>query len=342
MCRLHESGLEVPELKHTLQDVALAIGARLIGDPAVEVSGVAQPESATADDLVFVDDRKFLAAALASSAAALIAGSFAEGSTAKPLLIVAHPRLAFARAAHLLVPPRRHEPGVHSTAVIHHSARLGKLVTIQPHAVLAEGVTVGERTRIGPGCAIGQGVSIGDGCNLAANVTVYPGTRIGDRVTVHAGVVLGSDGFGYVPDPATGAYEKFPQIGTLEIQDDVEIGGNTVIDRGALGATVIGRGTKIDNLVHIAHNVRIGRNVVIAGQVGFAGSAVVEDNVAMAGQVGVGDHCRIGTGVILGGQSGVFSNKEIHGKGALFAGTPARPIRQYLKELAVLARLAKK
>lgn len=329
-------------MKHTLEEVAGAIGARLVGDGAREVSGVAQPESATADDLIFVDERKFLAAALASGAAAVIVGSFAEGSGTKPLLIVPHPKLAFARAAQLLVPARRYEPGVHSSAVIHHSAKLGKQITVQPHAVLAEGVEVGERTRIGPGCAIGQGVKIGAGCNLAANVVVYPGTRIGDRVIVHAGAVLGGDGFGYVPDPATGVYEKFPQLGTLEVGDDVEIGCNTTIDRGALDATRIGRGTKIDNLVQIAHNVQIGCNVVIASQTGISGSSVVEDNAIIAGQVGIGDHCRVGPGVILGGQCGVLPHKKVSGSGILFWGTPARPVGQYLKELAVLARLAKK
>jgi UDP-3-O-[3-hydroxymyristoyl] glucosamine N-acyltransferase len=335
--------LEVPALKRSLEEIAHSIGARLVGDGTREVSGVAQPGSATADDLVFVEDQKFLAPAVASAAAAILAGSFAEGRAgAKPLLVVEHPKLAFVHAAALLLPGRRFEPGVHSSAVIHHSVKLGKLVTVQPHAVLAEDVTVGERTRIGPGCALGPGVTIGAGCNLAANVTIYPGTRIGDRVTVHAGAVLGGDGFGFVPDPATGVYEKFPQIGTLEIGDDVEIGCNTTIDRGALGPTVIGSGTKIDNLVQIAHNVRIGRNVVIAAQTGISGSSIVEDGAIIAGQVGIADHCRIESGVILGAQCGVPTNKVIRGPGVLFWGTPARPIREYLKELAALARLTKK
>ena len=177
---------------------------------------------------------------------------------------------------------------------------------------------------------------------LKPNVTIYAGTTIGDRCIFHSGVVLGSDGFGYVRDGVTGRYEKFPQIGRLEIGNDVEIGANTTVDRGALEITVIGDCVKLDNLVHIGHNCRIGKNVVIAAQTGISGSCVIEDNVVMAGQVGLGDHIRIGEGVILGGQSGVLPHKNLRGKGILFWGTPARPVREYLKQLAVLARLAKK
>jgi UDP-3-O-[3-hydroxymyristoyl] glucosamine N-acyltransferase len=203
-------------------------------------------------------------------------------------------------------------------------------------------VQVGERTRIGPNCAIGHDTKIGAHCNVAANVTIYPNTVIGDRVVVHAGAVLGADGFGYVRDRATGRYEQFPQIGVLIIEDDVEIGANTTIDRGALGQTIIRRGTKIDNLVHIAHNVDIGEDVVIAAQTGISGSTVVEKNAVIAGQVGLADHVRIGEGAILGAQCGVPSNKIVRGPGQLFWGTPARPIKEYLKQLAILSRMARK
>jgi UDP-3-O-[3-hydroxymyristoyl] glucosamine N-acyltransferase len=208
--------------------------------------------------------------------------------------------------------------------------------------VVTEGVQVGERTRIGPNCAIGQNVKIGSHCNIAANSTIYPNTVIGDRVVVHAGAVLGADGFGYVRDRVTGHYEQFPQIGILVIEDDVEIGANTTVDRGALGQTIIRRGTKIDNLVHIAHNVDIGEDVVIAAQTGISGSTVVEKNAVIAGQVGLADHVRIGEGAILGAQCGVPSNKIVRGPGQLFWGTPARPIKEYLKQLAILSRLARK
>ncbi|PYX13027.1 MAG: UDP-3-O-(3-hydroxymyristoyl)glucosamine N-acyltransferase, partial [Acidobacteria bacterium] len=208
--------------------------------------------------------------------------------------------------------------------------------------VIGEGVQIGSGSSIGAGSVIGAKVIIGNDCELHPNVTIYPGTRLGNRVVIQAGAVLGSDGFGYVRDKETGHYEKFPQIGRLEIEDDVEIGANSTIDRGALDVTRIGRGTKIDNLVHVGHNVQIGEDVVIAAQTGLSGSAVVQNNVVIGGQVGIADHVRIEEGAILGAQSGIPSNKIIRGKGIVFWGTPARPIREYLKELAVLARLAKR
>jgi UDP-3-O-[3-hydroxymyristoyl] glucosamine N-acyltransferase len=189
---------------------------------------------------------------------------------------------------------------------------------------------------------IGARVNIGCDCDLYPNITVYPDVHLGDRVIVHSGAVLGSDGFGYVRDQSTGRYEKFPQVGRLEIEDNVEIGANTTIDRGALDTTRIGRGARIDNLVHIGHNCQIGEDVVIAAQTGLSGSAVLENGVVVGGQVGIADHVRIESGAILGAQCGVPSKKVIRGKGVVFWGTPARPIREYLKELAVLARLAKK
>lgn len=330
-------------MKHSLADIAKAAGARLVGDGATNITGVATISAATAEDLVFVEDPRYFSEALRSKAAAIVTNESASASaTEKPLLIASNPRLAFARAAAYIVPSRRHEPGVHSTAILHHSVQLGKAVAVQPHAVLTEGVTVGDKTRIGPGTAVGVNATIGANCNIAANVTIYPGVHIGNNVIVHAGAVLGADGFGYVRDPETGRYENFPQLGTLIIEDDVEIGANATIDRGALGPTIIRRGVKIDNMVHIAHNVEIGEDVVIAAQTGISGSCVIEKNAIIAGQVGIADHVRIEEGVVLGAQCGVPTKKVIRGKGVLFWGTPARPIRAYLKELAVLARLAKK
>lgn len=330
-------------MKHSLAEIAQSIGAKLAGDGEKTVSGIASIASAGPDDIVFVEDEKLLPEALASGAGAVIAGTSAEAvQSSKAILIAKHPRLAFALAAAIIVPPRKHEPGVHSTAVIHHSVKLGKGVAVQPHVVLTEGVVVGDRTRIGPGTAVGNDVKIGNNCNIAANVTIYPGVTIGNNVIIHAGVVLGADGFGYVPDPETGRYVKFPQIGTVVIEDDVEIGANATVDRGAMGPTIVRRGTKLDNMVHVAHNVEIGEDVVIAAQTGISGSCVIEKNAVVAGQVGIADHCRIEEGVILGAQCGVPSNKVVRGKGILFWGTPARPIKDYLKELAVLARMAKK
>jgi UDP-3-O-[3-hydroxymyristoyl] glucosamine N-acyltransferase len=354
------------DMKRSLQQIAEAVGARLIGEggPEVrrlEVSGVSSPESATPDDLVFVDDDKHLAAALKSRAGAIIAGEFAIKSAAtvsydRLLMISNHPKLAFARAARFLressplnnADAGAAEPGspqqgsVHSTAVIHPSATLGQGVVVEARAVVGQQVQIGENARIAAGCVIGAGVKIGRHCEIYPNVTIYPGTTIGDRVIVHAGAVLGSDGFGYVRDRQTGRYEKFPQVGSLVIEDDVEIGANATIDRGALDETCIGRGTKIDNLVHIGHNCHLGEDVIIAAQTGLSGSIVIEKGVILGGQVGIGEHARIEEGVMLGGQGGVLPNKVLRGKGVAFWGTPAQPLREYLKQLATLARLAKK
>jgi UDP-3-O-[3-hydroxymyristoyl] glucosamine N-acyltransferase len=330
-------------MKTTLMALAQEIAARLVGEGGVEVESVASIASAKPGDLVFAEDEAALKQALASGATAVIAGEFAGPRPAsKPLLTVSQPKLAFARAARLLCPPRSFEPGIHSSALVEDSARLGRHVAIEPGVVVGEKVDIGDRTRIGAGSVLGPHVRIGSECNIAPNVTIYPGVRLGDRVIVHSGAVLGSDGFGYVRDAASGRYEKFPQIGGLEIGDEVEIGANATVDRGALDLTVIGRGAKLDNLVHVGHNVRIGENVVVAAQTGFSGSITVEDGAVIGGQVGIGDHARIEKGVILGSQCGVLPKKVVRGPGMVFWGTPARPLRQYLKELAALARWAKK
>ena len=331
-------------MKHSLAEIAKVAGARLVGDGTREVGGIASIESATADDLIFVQEERRLAAALQSAAGAVIAGEFAANArTAKPLLVTKQPRLAFLRAARMLRPSRGPEyPGVHSTAVVHGSAKLGKRVSVGPYAVLGEAVEVGQGTRIGPGVSIGARVKIGRDCYLDANVILYAGTQMGDRVTVLAGAVLGSDGFGYVRDPESGRYEKFPQVGKLAIGDDVEIGANSTIDRGALDSTVLARGVKIDNLVHLGHNVRIGENVVIAAQTGISGSSVIERDAVVGGQVGIGDHARIEEGVILGSGSGVLSKKIVRGKGVVFWGRPARPLKEYLRELAATGTESKK
>jgi UDP-3-O-[3-hydroxymyristoyl] glucosamine N-acyltransferase len=330
-------------MERSLIEIAHFAGAEILGDGNVRLAGIASIQSATGSDLVFVEDERKLTEALASRAGAVIAGEFSRGrSFSKPVLISSQPRLAFARAAELLAPKSEHRPGIHKTAVIDPQASLGRDVTIAPYVVIQEGAAVGDETRIGAGCFVGERVTIGQHCNLAPNVTIYPGVTIGDRVMVHAGATLGSDGFGYVRDESSGRYLKFPQVGRLKIEDDVEIGANSTIDRGALDVTRIGRGTKIDNLVHVGHNVHIGEDVVIAAQTGLSGSAVVEDAVIIGGQVGIADHVRIESGAILGAQSGIPTRKVIRGKGVVFWGTPARPIREYLKELAVLAKLGKK
>jgi UDP-3-O-[3-hydroxymyristoyl] glucosamine N-acyltransferase len=327
----------------TTGELARKLGAELFGDANQQLTSVASLSAARESDLVFVEADPFLDAALASSASAILAGDFARrAKTPKSLLIVSEPRLAFARAAPLIAPYLLPAAGVHPSAIVDKSARIAASASVGPFVRIGARCSIGERSALGAGVAIGENISVGDDCLLHANCVVYGDTQIGNRVIVHAGTVLGSDGFGFVRDAKTGRYEKFPQLGSLLIEDDVEIGANCTIDRGALDQTVIRRGTKLDNLVHIGHNAQIGTDVVIAAQTGVSGSSVIEDNVIVGGQVGIADHVRIEQGAILGAQSGIPSRKVIRGKGVVFWGTPARPIREYLKELAVLSRLAKR
>lgn len=330
-------------MKLTSRQIADSLGARLLGPENIEIAGVASLESAKPDDLIFVDSEKHLAAALASPAGLLIAGEFAASVRHhRAILITDHPKLAFARAARLLSDGGRGTAGIHSSAVVHASAKVASNAFIEPRAVIQENAEIGSGTRIGAGCAIGAGVKVGHNCEIYPNVTIYSGTQLGDCVIVHAGAVLGSDGFGYVRDGKTGQYEKFPQVGRLIIEDDVEIGANSTVDRGALDETRIHRGAKIDNLVHVGHNCQIGEDVVIAAQTGLSGSITIEKGAVLGGQVGIGEHATIGEGVMLGGQGGVLPNKILRGKGQAFWGTPAQPLKEYLKQLATLARLAKK
>jgi UDP-3-O-[3-hydroxymyristoyl] glucosamine N-acyltransferase len=332
-------------MKRTLRDLVEQLGCHLLGDSSTTVTAVSSLQSATSQSLVFVEDAQHLDTALHSPAAAVIVGDFAAGnftaSAIKPILISPQPRLAFARAAKLLRDPDQNRL-IHPSAIVPASARIGNKVAIGPRAILGEHVKLGDETTIGAGSIIGDNATIGSHCRLDANIIIYAGVTLGDRVTVQAGAVLGSEGFGYVRDSQTGRYEQFPQVGRLVIEDDVEIGANSTIDRGALDETRIRRGTKIDNLVHIGHNVQIGQDVVIAAQTGLSGSVTIEDNVIIGGQVGIADHVRIEEGAILGAQSGIPTKKVIRGKGIVFWGTPARPIREYLKELAFLSRASKK
>jgi len=333
-------------MKRSIAEIAAAIEARVIGEGSAEICRVSSLRSASQDDLAFVDDEKHLEAALQSGAGAIIAGEFAASSNpGRPILICQHPKLAFARAAQFLREPLQasnSEPWIDATAVVHPSAALGSSVRVEAGAVIHQDAKIDTGTRIGARAVIGAAVTIGTDCEIYPNVTIYPHTMLGDRIIVHAGAVLGSDGFGYVRDRRTGHYEKFPQVGTLIIEDDVEIGANATIDRGALDETRIRRGAKIDNLVHIGHNCDIGEDVVIAAQTGLSGSIVIEKGAVLGGQVGIGEHARIGEGVMIGGQGGVLPNKILRGKGVAFWGTPAQPLRQYLKQLATLARLSRK
>jgi UDP-3-O-[3-hydroxymyristoyl] glucosamine N-acyltransferase len=330
-------------MPQTLKALAEFTASRLIGSGNIEIARVASVALAESGDLVFVESARHLEAAMNSHAGAVIVKeSDAEITTTKPLLINSHPRLAFATAATLLYRKKEYPPAFHPTAIIDPRAKVASTTGVDAHAVIEANVIIGERCFIAAGCYIGENVVIGDDCDIYPNVVIYPGTTVGRRVTVHAGAVLGSDGFGFVRDEKFGRYVKFPQVGRLVIGDYVEIGANCTIDRGALDETVIGPGTKLDNMVHIGHNGKIGANVVIAAQTGVSGSSTVGDDCVVGGQVGIADHVTIEPGAILGAQSGIPSNKTIRGKGVVFWGTPARPIREYLKELAVLSRLTRK
>jgi UDP-3-O-[3-hydroxymyristoyl] glucosamine N-acyltransferase len=323
-----------------LSELAQQLGAELDGAQVDHlITGVSSIACAGPGCLVFAEEETSFAAALASDAGAVLAGpQTTTTGAAKPILRIPQPRLAFARAALLLRGPRP-DPSIHPSAVIAPTVQIGDKVSVGAHASVEEGASIGEGTIVGSGAVIGAGVRIGSNCHIYPRVVIYPGATLGDRVVVHAGAVLGADGFGYVRDRTNGEYTQFPQQGTLVIEDDVEIGANTTIDRGALEETRIARGTKLDNLIHIGHNCNIGRNVVIAAQTGISGSSAVGDGAILGGQVGMGDHAMVGPGVILGGQAGILPKKKLLGPGIVFWGTPAKPVRQYLKELAMLARL---
>ncbi len=330
-----------------LGDLMEKLSGELVqGSPDVDLTGVNSAASASGSEITFAEDRAAADEALVSPAGAVVlksglARSFAQG---KCVIATAQPRLWFARAARLLRPVLPVE-GVHPAAVVSPTAKLAQDVTIGPGAVIGEAVEIGARSRIEAGAVVGDGAVMGMDCRIYPRVTIYPGARIGDRVTVHAGAVLGADGFGYVRDPETGAYTQFPQQGTLVIEDDVEIGANTTIDRGALDETRIRRGAKFDNLVHVGHNCEIGEDAILVALTGISGSSSIGRGAVLAGQVGVGDHAHVGPGVILGGQAGVFSGKTVSAEGlapgTVLYGTPARPLRQVLREQAMLARLAR-
>jgi len=311
------------------------------GAPDLDITGVASIQAARPSDAVFVEDAALLRNALSSNAGAIIVSgklNAAADDSGKALLVAANPKLAFARAAKLLC-SKKVEAAIDPTAQIAPDVVRGRHIAVAAFAVIEAGAHLGDESVIGAGAVIGQGVKLGRQCRIYPRVVIYPGTELGDRVVVHAGAVLGSDGFGYVRDNETSEYIQFPQQGRLFIEDDVEIGANTTIDRGALEETRIAHGVKIDNLVHIGHNVRVEPNVVIAAQTGISGSCLIGAGAVVGGQVGIGDHVEIGEGVILGSGSGVLTHKKLKGAGIVHWGRPARPLHQYLKELAVLSRL---
>jgi len=322
-----------------VKDLAAWLQAQWEGDGDTEIRGAADLEEAGPQDLSFVSQRRAVKLAAESRAGCLIVTPGFVNDGRRTVIRSADPRAAMARAIAKLHPATRPTPGVHPTAVIAPDAALAEGVSIGALASIGADTTVGADTIIGPGCVIGERVKIGARCLIHANVTIYRDVSVGDEVILHSGCVLGADGFGFVLDH--GAYEKFPQIGRVEIGDRVEIGANSCVDRAALGVTIIGEGTKLDNLVHVGHNCRIGKHVVVAAQTGFSGGVIVGDYAVIGGQVGIGDKARIEPRAVLGSGSGVLSSKIVHA-GQVMWGTPARPLKEYLEQLAVVSRLAKK
>lgn len=302
-----------------VREIAERLGLTWEGDGEREVLRVAPLDSAGSGELAFANSRRALREAQSSAAGCLLVPLDFENPGGRTVIRCPDPRAACARVIPWLHPIPRPPRGIH------------------PAALIGDDCVIAEDASIGPLCVIGDGVRIGSGTVLYPGVHVYPGVEIGERCIIHSGAVLGADGFGFVLE--NGRYEKFPQVGRVVIGNDVEIGANSTIDRAALGVTSIGDGTKLDNLVHIAHNCRIGRHVVIAAQTGLAGGTVIEDYAVIGGQVGMGDNVTVKSGAVIGSGAGILSSKVVRGGGEVWWGTPARPLKEYLETLANLARL---
>jgi UDP-3-O-[3-hydroxymyristoyl] glucosamine N-acyltransferase len=321
----------------TAARITALVGGELEGEGDAAVAGVAPLDRATAQDVSFLANARYAPVMARSSAGVVLVAPELRASpgAARARVVVARPHEAMLTLLPLLYAQPAREPGVHPTAVIGAGARLGEGVTVGPHAVIGAGAELGPRAWIGAGCSVGDGVAVGADSRLHDGATLYPGAVVGARVVLHSGVRVASDGFGYVF--RGGAHEKVPHVGRAVIEDDVEIGANSTVDRGSIDDTVIGAGTKIDNLVHVGHNVRLGRLCLIMAQVGIAGSAHLGDGVVVAGQAGLGGHIHIGDGARIAGQAGVFGNVPA---GETWSGYPARPHRESLRTQAALVKIA--
>src|SRR6059036_3550759 len=317
--------------------IAALTGGKLVGPGTTTVAGIAPLERAGPGDLSFLASPRYVPYFERTSASVVLVAPALETAAGGPetRIVVAEP---YAALLVVLYPQAVWEAGVHPTAVVGRGTTWQEPVAIGPHASLGREVQLGRNVRIGAGCVLGDGVAVGEDTQLYPGVTLYAGTALGKRVIVHAGAVLGSDGFGYIPGKDGEAHRKIPHVGRCLIGDDIEIGANTCIDRGSVDDTVIGSGTKIDNLVHIAHNVRIGARCLIMAQAGIAGSCQVEDDVIIGGQSGISDHLTIGRGARLLVQSGHIADIPAE---ATYFGTLARPHREFLRAQLALYRLAK-
>jgi UDP-3-O-[3-hydroxymyristoyl] glucosamine N-acyltransferase len=324
-----------PQGAFTLSQVARVVGGRVHGDGDTVLTGVATLEAAGQGDLSWVNDERLDAAGVSSHAGARLVSSESR-ACGKPAVVVPLPQLALARwleARHAAPRPR---PGKAPGAHVHRTARLGAGASVAAGATVAAGARVGARTVVSAGAYVGEGAEVGEDCFLHPNAAVLAGCRVGSRCILHVGAVVGSDGFGYVWDGR--GHHKIPQVGIVRVEDDVEIGANATIDRATLGETVIGRGTKIDNLVQVGHNVVVGPHAVFCGQAGIGGSSRIGAGVTLAGQVGISDHVTIGDGAILTGQAGIARRGRVPA-GAVLSGMPALPHREFLRRAALLGKL---
>lgn len=318
----------------TVSELAAHVGGLVVGDGDVKVKGLASLDSANEGDIAYVEEEKFFAAATKTRASCVITPKSADVKV-HCRIEVKNPKLAFALIAEVLHPPKQRRPEIHHTAVISPAAKIGRDVFIGAFVSVGENSIVGDRTQIRAGAKIGDDVSVGSDSVIHPNVFLEDGVTVGNSVILHAGVVIGADGFGYVRGEM--GYHKFPQIGTVIIEDGVELGANTCVDRAALGRTRIGRGTKIDNMVHVGHNCDIGERVVIAAQTGISGSVTIEDDCVIGGQVGFGDHIRVQSGAIIGSKAGILPGKIV--RPGVWWGIPIQPLDEYKRLNAHISRL---
>ncbi len=322
----------------TAADVAELTEGRLIGDPSVHVRGIAPLDRATEADLSLLSHRRYLGWFIKSNAGIVVVAPEFESTPGHPAtrVVVERPTVAIIPVLAKFYRAPAKSAGVHDRAVVSSLASIGEDVTIGACAVIGDGVVIGDRSTIGANSSVGAGAIVGKDVTIDPSVVIYPMVEVGDRVVIHSGASIGSDGFGFVP--GTAGSTRIPHVGRCILEDDVEIGCNSCVDRGSIDDTIIGAGTKVDNLVHIAHNVRIGRMCFIAAQTGIAGSARLEDGVQVGGQAGLGGHLTVGKRATIGGQAGVFGDVPA---GETWSGYPARPHREELRRTAALHRLAK-
>jgi len=323
-------------MKRTAQEIAEYVGGELRGDGAAVLDSVASLKNAGPADLSYAEEKFYDEVARTRAGCVIVrSGEFPS----RNVIVARNPKLAFARAAEWLLAETLDDAGIHPSATVAPDAEIAEGVKIGAGAVIEGGTSIADRTVIEAGCFVGKRSRIGSNCLLYPRVVIYGNVEIGDRVIIHAGAVIGADGFGFVNDGAV--HVKFPQIGRVIIEDDVEIGANTCIDRGSLETTVIRRGAKLDNLIQIAHNVEVGENTVIAAQTGISGSSRLGAQCVIGGQVGIGEHAHLDDNTIIGGQGGVLNGKHVRG-GEVLWGTPVRPLKEFLLQQAYLGRLTAK